>query len=198
MANPFDAVTNSLNLTSASQQLQSLNAINENLLAESLRAMQSAQSSSGGGGAGSILGDVGGVLAGGLGLGSLLSGVADLFGGGGGNAPAAPTPYVQPLPINLAAGFSAAGGGASFAADSAEGNLPRSMTNSSSGGVSSSSSSASSASSSSSSSSPSSQITVQVQAMDSQSFLDRSQDIALAVRQAMLQSTVLNDVIRQV
>ena len=43
-----------------------------------------------------------------------------------------------------------------------------------------------------------SQITVQVQAMDSQSFLDHSSDIALAVRQAMLQSSVLNDVIRGV
>jgi hypothetical protein len=42
------------------------------------------------------------------------------------------------------------------------------------------------------------QITVQVQAMDSQSFLDHSNDIALAVRQAMLQSSVLNDVIREV
>lgn len=42
------------------------------------------------------------------------------------------------------------------------------------------------------------QITVQVQAMDSQSFLDHSSDIALAVRQAMLQSSVLNDVIREV
>jgi hypothetical protein len=134
------------------------------------------------------LGDVGGVLAGGLGLGSLISGVAGLFGGGGSSAPAAPTPYVQPLPINLDAGFSAAGGGAPFATDSAQGNVPRAMTNSGSG----------SGASSSSSSSSSAGITVQVQAMDSQSFLDRSQDIALAVRQAMLESTVLNDVIRQV
>jgi hypothetical protein len=39
---------------------------------------------------------------------------------------------------------------------------------------------------------------VQVQAMDSQSFLDHSDDIAQAVRQAMLQSSVLNDVIREV
>ena len=43
----------------------------------------------------------------------------------------------------------------------------------------------------------STQITVQVQAMDSQSFLDHSNDIALAVRQAMLESSVLNDVIRE-
>lgn len=184
MANPFDAVTNSLNVTSVSQQLQSLNAINENLLAESLRAMQSAQSSSGGGGGGSILGAVGGALAGGLGLSSLISGVADLFGRGGSSAPAAPTPYMQPLPINLDAGFSAAAGGAPFATDSAQGNLPRAMTNSGSGAA--------------SPAQASSQITVQVQAMDSQSFLDRSHDIAAAVRQAMLESTVLNDVIRQV
>jgi len=41
------------------------------------------------------------------------------------------------------------------------------------------------------------QITVQVQAMDSQSFLDRSGDIARAVRQAMLESSILNDVVRE-
>lgn len=46
-----------------------------------------------------------------------------------------------------------------------------------------------------SSSSTPQQITVQVQAMDSQSFLDRSQDIAQAVRHAMLNSHPVNDVI---
>ena len=45
---------------------------------------------------------------------------------------------------------------------------------------------------------PSTQITVQVQALDSQSFLDHSHDIAQAVRQAMLETSVLNDVIREV
>jgi hypothetical protein len=38
-------------------------------------------------------------------------------------------------------------------------------------------------------------ILVQVQAMDSQSFMDHSHDIALAVRQAMLNMNTLNDVI---
>lgn len=38
-------------------------------------------------------------------------------------------------------------------------------------------------------------ITIQVQAMDSQSFLDHSQEIAMAVRQAMLNSHSLNDVV---
>jgi hypothetical protein len=39
------------------------------------------------------------------------------------------------------------------------------------------------------------QITVQVQAMDSQSFLDHSDEIAQAVRQAMLNMNSLNDVV---
>jgi hypothetical protein len=48
---------------------------------------------------------------------------------------------------------------------------------------------------SSSSGGPGQQVVVQVQAMDSQSFMDRSQDIAQAVRQAMLNSHPVNDVI---
>jgi uncharacterized protein YggE len=39
------------------------------------------------------------------------------------------------------------------------------------------------------------QITVNVHAMDSQSFMDRSSDIANAVREAMLNSHSINDVI---
>ena len=40
-------------------------------------------------------------------------------------------------------------------------------------------------------------ITVQVQAMDSQSFLDRRDDIARAVREAVLESNRLNDVVSE-
>ena len=40
-------------------------------------------------------------------------------------------------------------------------------------------------------------ITVNVQAMDSQSFLDRREDIARAVREAMLESHSLNDVVSE-
>ena len=39
------------------------------------------------------------------------------------------------------------------------------------------------------------QITVQVQAMDSQSFLDHSDDIAQAVRKAMLNMNSINDIV---
>ena len=38
-------------------------------------------------------------------------------------------------------------------------------------------------------------MTIQVNAMDSQSFLDHSDDIAMAVKQAILNSSSLNDVI---
>ena len=41
------------------------------------------------------------------------------------------------------------------------------------------------------------QVTIQVQAMDSRSFLDHSQDIARAVREAMLNMDRLNDVISE-
>ena len=117
------------------------------------------------------------VLGFGLGLSPLISGLVSLFGGGGGSSQAAPlVPYVAPPSVNATAGISASQAGA-FGVDTADGGLPRPQP-----------ASASSAT----------QITVQVQAMDSQSFLDHSDDIAQAVRQAMLESSTLNDVIRAV
>jgi hypothetical protein len=44
---------------------------------------------------------------------------------------------------------------------------------------------------------PAHQITVNVQAMDAQSFLDHSNDIAQAVRQAMLNLSSINDVVNE-
>jgi hypothetical protein len=168
-------------MTSLADQLQQQQSINDALMQQTLAAMvqpASGGGSGGGSGVGSILGTIGstlgGVLGGGLALAPLVSGIAGLFGGGDSSTPAALPTYMAPLPINLDAGFSEGGGGA-YGVDAAQGGAPRAMTNS-----------------------PSSQITVQVQAMDSQSFLDHSGDIALAVRQAMLQSSVLNDVIREV
>jgi hypothetical protein len=168
-------------MTGIADQLQQLKAINDALTQQTITAMtQPAGGGSSGGSTGnSILGTIGstlgGVLSGGLGLAPLISGLAGLFGGGSdASAPAALPAYMPPLPIHLDAGFSEAGGGA-FGVDSAQGGSPRAV-----------------------SSAPAAQITVQVQAMDSRSFLDHSQDIAMAVRQAMLETTVLNDVIREV
>jgi len=168
-------------MTSLADQLQQQQSTNDALMQQALAAM--VQPTSGGGSGGdsgfdSILGTIGstlgGVLGGGLGLAPLVSGIAGLFGGGDASTPATLPTYLAPLPIHLNAGLSEGGGGA-FGVDAAQGGAPRAMTNSSSP-----------------------QITVQVKAMDSQSFLDHSGDIALAVRQAMLQSSVLNDVIREV
>ena len=114
------------------------------------------------------------VFGAGLGLSPLISGVATLLGGGG----SSPTPdplmkFALPPSIQVNAGVSESGG-AAFAVDNPQGGLSRPAPLS-----------------------QPAQITVQVQAMDSKSFLDHSADIAMAVRQAMLESSVLNDVVRE-
>ncbi len=116
----------------------------------------------------------------GLGISPIITGIASLFGGGGDDsAPPPLTKYIPPSKVSVNAGISDAFPGQAFGIDYTEGNQARPVT----------------------ASTPQqapAQITVQVQAMDSQSFLDHSNDIALAVRQAMLESSVLNDVIREV
>lgn len=108
-----------------------------------------------------------------LGLSPLITGLVRLFGGGGGAS--APPPLVRfslPAAVNASAGVSERAPGV-VGVDYSQGGMPRVET------------------------AVAPQITVQVQAMDSRSFLDHSNDIALAVRQAMLESSVLNDVIRE-
>ena len=160
-------------LTSISNQLQQLRAANDAVAQQTLAfTMPSSSGASGGG----VLETMGGAIGGGLGISPLISGLLGLFGGGDSSSGPPPlVPFVKPLPINLNAGFSELSGGGAFAVDAAQGGSPRAVT-----------------------SNPPAQITVQIQAMDSQSFLDRSHDIAMAVRQAMLETTVLNDVIREV
>jgi hypothetical protein len=156
-------------LTTITTQLQELQTINQSQMA-SIEANTSAlgtNTSSKGSGA-STAGSVGNTLLDVLGLGSglgpLISGLVSLFGGGGGGSPAAVTPYIQPLPVHLQAGFNGSSAGGASGVDYGEGGQPRQTT----------------------AASTQQQITVQVQAMDSQSFLDRSNDIAAAVRMAML------------
>lgn len=179
--------TSALNdqLNSLTQQLQQLQSINQQQVQteqENTEALSENTSAKGGStmsGAGSIGSTIESVLGFGLGLSPLISGLVSLFGGGGGQSEAAPlVPYVMPPPVSATAGISASQSSA-FGVDTADGGLPRPQPSSSSGGG-------------------STQITVQVQAMDSQSFLDHSNDIAQAVKQAMLESSTLNDVIRAV
>jgi hypothetical protein len=175
---PNSALTNQL--TTIAQQLQQLQTINQTqieTMQDNTRAVDqnsTTRGPSGGSTASSIGNTLQTIFGFGLGLSPLISGLVSLFGGGGSSQPAPPSPFIMPLPVRANAGISASSPVA-FAADSADGGLPRPAP-----------------------AAPPAQITVQVQAMDSRSFLDHSNDIALAVRQAMLETSVLNDVIREV
>ena len=133
----------------------------------------SSQSNSGGNSALDSIGSVAAsVFENGLGLGPLIGGLASLFGGGGGSTTPPPlSTYTAPESVQF------------------EGDVYRSANATDwgkSGGA--------------QTGAPlptNTQITVQVNAMDSQSFLDHSQDIANAVRQAMLNSNSLNDVVNE-
>jgi hypothetical protein len=158
------------------EQLQQLQAANEAATESKQSSSQaSGGSSSDGGSLGQSIGStLLEVLGGGLGLSPLISGISSLFGGGGDSS--VPEPLVRfalPPSLQVDGGVSESGGPA-FAVDSPQGGLPRPAP-----------------------ASAPAQITVQVQAMDSRSFLDHSGDIAAAVRQAMLESSVLNDVVRE-
>jgi hypothetical protein len=149
---------------------------------------QAAASSPQGPGGASIGSQAGSALesALGLGLSPLISGILGLFGGGGGGGGASvPSTFLMPPSVNVNAGINEGAPTQPFAVDYAAGGVPKAATSGGSGQGGSGQGS-------------SGQIVVQIQAMDSQSFLDHSDDIAQAVRQAMLQSSVLNDVIREV
>lgn len=192
--NPLNAVTAALGgsgavaqsgvlteqLTTITQQLQQLETVNQTqieAMQQNTQAVAQNTNTKGDGSTGKpVASTLESVFGFGLGLSPLISGLVSLFGGGGSASEAPPlVPYLAPAPVNATAGISSAQPGA-FAVNDASGGLPVPVP----------------------SAAQSTQITVQVQAMDSQSFLDHSNDIAQAVRQAMLTSATLNDVIRAV
>ncbi|MGD0666029.1 MAG: hypothetical protein ABSB23_00600 [Bryobacteraceae bacterium] len=136
-------------------------------------------------------------LEGGLGIVPLVSGLMGLFGGGN-SAPPQLEKYQQPSSIDFVSADTPNGlAGADYdqlgmprLADTAVGTT---TTASTSGGGGSSAAAAGSGAGQSGTASP--QVTVNVQAMDAQSILDRSGDIAQAVRSAMLNMSTINDVI---
>jgi len=165
------AGTDELNdaLTQATQvisaQTQATSA-NTDALAEDT---QTHSSSSGATEASNVIGSASELLGGGLSLLPLASLFSSLFGGGQAEQPPTLVPYAMPPSLNLESttNYQNVSWG--------ENGLPRAG----GGGT----------------SSAPAQVTVQVQAMDSQSFLDHSNDIAQAVRQAMLNMSSLNDVV---
>jgi hypothetical protein len=158
-------------LTSQLQRLQTVNEAARQSVQSNTQAVASSTTSSVG--SSSPMGStILKALGGGLAISPLISGVLRLFGGGGSSSEPAPLmKYALPGSVDVSAGVSRMASGA-FGVDYGQGGIPRPVTMP--------------------------QITVQVQAMDSRSFLDHSNDIALAVRQAMLESSVLSDVVREV
>lgn len=128
------------------------------------------------------------------GVGPLVTGLVRLFGGGGGDeeTPVAPLPYSLPEQISVEAGLA---GDRSFVpvayssrgvARAADGRVESGVALTESG-----------AQEYGRPFAPAAQIQVNVQAMDSRSFLDHSDEIARAVRDAMLRSHSLNDVVAE-
>jgi hypothetical protein len=125
----------------------------------------------------SVMSQVGGVaeslFGGAMGLAPIVSGLISLFSGGS-STPAPVLPFTLPSPVQYQAGL-AAGSGEVAPVSYGAGGQPRPQV-----------------------STQSTQVTVQVSAMDSKSFLDHSEDIARAVKEALLNSNSLSDVISDI
>jgi hypothetical protein len=167
----------STSLSQAGQQIAQLQSAYQQQAALITANTQAVQGNTSAQGSHSALGAAGGAassLLGGFGLLSpLISGIASLFGGS--STPAALPIYTPPSPVAISANLNSAtpnvassGGAAASPAQSAAG---------------------------SSQAAPAPQVTVNVNAMDSQSFMDHSDDIANAVRAAMLNMHPINGVV---
>jgi hypothetical protein len=135
------------------------------------------------------------VLEGGFGVVPLVSELLGLFGGGGGSAAAAPlVKYTMPEKADFEAADTQSG---LSNVDSDQWGMPRAYTAAPATGNGTASSGSANGNSTAQGTSGGSapQITVNVQAMDARSFLDRSSDIAAAVRDAMLNLSSINDVV---
>jgi hypothetical protein len=167
----------STSLSQAGQQIAQLQSAYQqqaSLITANTQAVQGNTSAQSTHSAASAVGGVASSLFGGLGLLSpIISGIASLFGGS--STPAALPIYTPPSPVAISATLDSATPNAaplSGAAGSATG-----------------------ASASASQAAPAPQVTVNVTAMDSQSFMDHSTDIANAVREAMLNMHPINGVV---
>jgi hypothetical protein len=163
-------------------QLQSAYQQQADLITANTQAVQSNTSSKGGSVASTVGGVASSLLGGGLGLLSpLISGIESLFGG---SSTPAPLPvYTPPPPVDITGALQAVPSSAE--ASSASGGTSPAPAAQAPAPAAGSISQANSAP----------QITVNVNAMDSQSFMDRSTDIANAVREAMLNMHPINDVV---
>jgi len=114
-------------------------------------------------------------------LSPLISGLVGLFRGGDKEEPAAVVRYSPPKPIRLQTGLISGGVGAIAAVDYDDEGRPRPIGNANGAGQ----------------AYLGVPITIQVQAIDSRSFLDHSEEIARAVREALLNAHSLGEVISE-
>jgi hypothetical protein len=166
-------------LTSLTTQISSLSSIQQpqiSALQDNTQALSqntTSKTSTGSAVGSTVESAVSGFLGGGLSsLSPLIGGLLSLFGGGGGQTLAVPSPFTLPSPVQSNAGLTVSAPWQVVPVSYGDTGQPRAQ-----------------------SASTSQQVTVQVNAMDSQSFLDHSDDIANAVKQAILNSNSLNDVI---
>jgi len=131
------------------------------------------------------------VLESGLGLVPLIGGLIGLFSGGDSNAPAPLVKYAMPAPIDFE---TAETEGGLTGVDYDQMGMPRAYRGGSTSQSSTGARGYAGGGPSGTGGLPA-QITVNVQAMDSQSFMDHSADIAAAVRNAMLNLNSINDVV---
>jgi hypothetical protein len=181
-SNNSDAGTS---LSQAGQQIAQLQQAYQqqaSLISANTQAIQSNTSAQSSHSALSTVGSAASSVLGGFGLLSpLVSGIASLFHH---SSTPAPLPvYIPPSPVAINATLNSA---ANSATNSATSNAT-----STAGATPNPAQSASMASQT----APAAQVTVNVNAMDSQSFMDRSNDIANAVREAMLNMHPINGVV---
>jgi hypothetical protein len=185
-------------LTSAAREIAQLRQSYQqqtDLISANTQALQSNTSAQGAHSGGSALGGIASGLLGGIGgiFSPVISGLASLFGGG----PSAPQPlqvYHAPPAIDIS-GILSAGGTTGVPAGSPAGISGAFSSLGSQSPVTVPQSSTASGILGNQQSSVATNITIHVNAMDSQSFMDRSSDIASAVRQAMLNNHPINSVV---
>ena len=153
----------------ASVQQTQLAALQDNT--QALTQNTSSKSSSGST-AGSVMDGIAStVLGGGSILSPIIGGLVDLFGGSSQPAPA-PAPFLLPAPTQYEGGITASSSSQVTPVSYGEAGQPRAQNSASA-----------------------QQVNIQISALDSQSFLDHSDEIATAVKQALLNSHPLGDVI---
>lgn len=183
----------SMSLADVLAQVQEMQA---STLAPNVKATTSTTSASQGSSVEDTLSSVAStVLKSGFGLAPLVGGLFQLFGGGGdASTPAPLVKYALPSSIDFQATETAAGMGG---LDYDQSGMARAYQPVSNGGTTSVQPAGAQAGNTGQATPQNSQITVNVQAMDARSFLDRSNDIALAVRDAMLNMNAINDVVSE-